>query len=108
MARPVTPRSPELQISEDIVPIARFKAHLSEIVRGLRTRRRPVVVTQNGEPAAVVLSPEEFDRLAYHARLVDAVEDGLADASAGRVISDAELERIVDRRYGAPTRARRR
>jgi prevent-host-death family protein len=89
-----------LRLSEDIVPIAEFKAHLSEVVRGLRQRRRPVVITQNGKPAAVLLSPEEFDALAHHAGFMDAVQRGLADARAGRLLSDEELGHELDREFG--------
>ncbi|QRK10851.1 type II toxin-antitoxin system Phd/YefM family antitoxin [Archangium violaceum] len=52
-----------LHIPEDLLPIADFKARASEVVRRLREHRRPVVITQSGNPAAVLLSPEEFDRL---------------------------------------------
>ncbi len=99
-------RAPVLHVSEDIVPIAELKAHLSEVVRELPARRRPVVVTQNGKPAAVILSPSEFDRLAYQARFVAAVAEGLDNADAGRTVSDAQLAEILDDRYGALPRRR--
>ena len=89
-----------LNIAEDIVPIAEFKAHMSEVVRGLRKRGRPVVITQNGKPAAVLLSPEEFDTLAYHARVVASVQQGLSEAEAGKLISDEELGRELDEEFG--------
>ena len=89
-----------LKIAEDIVPIAKFKARVSETVRGVRERGRPVVITQNGMPAAVLISAEDFDRLTYEARLVAAVREGLADVDAGRVISDEQLGRELDARYG--------
>ena len=77
-------RSPgHLQVAEDIVPIAELKAHFSEKIRELRSRQRPIVVTQNGRAAAVLLSPEEFDRLTHEARFVAAVREGLDDAEAG-------------------------
>jgi prevent-host-death family protein len=97
-----------IQVADDIVPIAEFKAHLSEVVRTLPARRRPVVVTQNGKPAAVVLSPAEFDRLANHGRFLDAVREGLDDVEQGRVVSDAELGRLLDQRYGVLPRAKPR
>ena len=99
---------PALQVADDIVPIAEFKAHLSRVVRTLPARRRPVVVTQNGKAAAVVLSPAAFDRLSHHARFVDAVHEGLADIERGRVISDAELGRLLDRQLGPLPKARPR
>jgi len=81
-----------MRVSKDLVPIARFKAKASELVRQLRRRKRPFVITLNGRAAAVVLSPEEFDRLAEDARFVDAVREGLEDSKAGRVIPDDELK----------------
>lgn len=89
-----------LQVSEDIVPIAEFKAKASEVVRTLRARRRPVVITQNGKPAAVLLSPEDFDRLTYREGVISAINEGLADAEAGRVLTHDELGRRLDERFG--------
>jgi prevent-host-death family protein len=72
------------QTAEDIIPIAELKANMSEIVRGLDERPRPLVVTLNGKPAAVVMSPREYDLLSYKSRFLEAVTEGLADVEAGR------------------------
>jgi prevent-host-death family protein len=105
MPRP--PRAaPAVHVDEDIVPIAELKAHLSEMVRELPARRRPVVVTQNGRPAAVILSPAAFDRLSYRARFVAAVEEGLEDIDEGRVLSDSAVGGILDERFGARAKAK--
>jgi prevent-host-death family protein len=89
-----------IQVAEDIVPIAEFKARASEVVRRIRETGRPVVITQNGKPAAVVVSPEDFDSFSYQERFRAAVREGLADADAGRVVSDEELGRILNERFG--------
>jgi prevent-host-death family protein len=81
--------SQTFQTAEDIIPIAELKANMSEIVRGLHERPRPLVVTLNGKPAAVVMSPREYDLLCYQSRFVDAVNEGLAAADAG-LTEDAE------------------
>ncbi len=85
-----------LEVGRDILPIGEFKAHASETVRGLKHRRRPLVITQNGRPAAVLLAPADFDRLTARDRFLAAVEEGLADVKAGRVVSDEDLERDLD------------
>lgn len=87
------------QVAEDILPIGELKAHLSEKIRELRDRGRPFVVTQNGKAAAVLLAPEEFDRLTSQARFVTAVQEGLDDQAEGRVVSDDELGRRLDARF---------
>ena len=80
------------RFSEDVVPIGEFKAKAAAVLRRLREHRRPVVLTQNGRPAGVLISPEEFDRLAERERFIAAVEEGLADARAGRVVDDDLLD----------------
>lgn len=85
-----------LQISHDIIPLTRFKARAADIVRQLHREQRPVVVTQHGEPAAVLITPEAFDRLQEHDRFLEAVQAGLRDSEADRLIDDAELGAELD------------
>lgn len=92
-----------IQIAEDVVPLADFKAHASRLFRQIREQQRPVVITQNGKPAAVLITPEEFDRMQERERFVAAVEEGLADAEAGRLIDDDQLGADLDRELGPLT-----
>jgi prevent-host-death family protein len=85
-------------VAEDIVPVGEFKAHLAERLRGLQGHGRPLIVTQNGKPAAVVLTPEAFDRLNEQGRFVAAVSQGLKDADEGKFVTDAEFGRLLARR----------
>src|ERR1051325_7802335 len=96
------------QTAEDIIPIAELKANMSEIVRGLDERPRPLVVTLNGKPAAVVMSPREYDRLAYQSRFIDSVAAGLADVQAGRTYDgdEAAAELLGELGVKKPRRAR--
>ena len=80
-----------LVVAEDIVPMAEFKANASRMMRNLREGHRPVVITHNGRPAGVLVSPEDYDRLREHDRFMDAVKEGLADIAAGRSIADEDL-----------------
>ena len=84
-----------IQTSKNIVPIGEFKTHASRIVRGLARDNQPVVITQNGRAAGVLIAPEEFDRLTERERFVAAVERGLADSEAGKLIDEDELDRLL-------------
>jgi prevent-host-death family protein len=90
----------DLKISEDILPVGQFKTHASRVIRRLQATKRPFVITQNGKPAAVLLTPAEFDRLNEHAHFLEAVDEGLRDSAAGRVIDDAALTRELDEVLG--------
>ena len=82
------------RISEDIVPVSDFKAHAAELLRRIAETGQPLVITQNGKAAGVVLSPERFDELTERARFSEAVNAGLADSDADRVLPH---EMVVDR-----------
>src|SRR5213593_4825637 len=89
-----------LQISEDILPIGEFKTRASQVLRKLREAQRPIVITQNGKPTAVLITPEEFDRLRERDRFLEAVREGLADSEAGRVVEDKVLTRELEAALG--------
>ena len=90
-----------VRISEDIVPVSAFKAGAAELLRRVAETGHPLVITQNGKAAGVLLSPAEFDRLSERARFVAAVEEGLADADAGRVRDHDEVVGRMSERFRA-------
>jgi prevent-host-death family protein len=89
-----------VQLSEDIIPVGEFKAHLAQALQKLRESDRPIVITQNGKPAAVMVSPREFDRLLERERFIEATREGLSDSEAGRLISDKDLDRQLSADFG--------
>ena len=86
--------------SKDTLPLSEFKARMARILRELRSRRSPLVVTRNGRPVCVVMSPEEFDRMRERQAFLEAIASGLADVQAGRVVSDEDLGRHLDAEFG--------
>jgi prevent-host-death family protein len=83
----------------NILPLASFKARASEIINGMKEDKRPVVITQNGSAAAVLLAPEEYDTLVERTQLLRAVDRGLEDSREGRLIDHASLAAEVASRY---------
>ena len=71
---------------------------ISELGKG------PVVVSQRGRPAAVIIDTETFERIereleeVERKRVLEIGQAGLADYKAGRVISHAEVVRRVRKR----------
>ena len=97
----------KLRVAEDIIPIAEFKTHASAYFRRLHRTRRPMVITQNGKPAAVVLSPEEFDELGYREYVKAKVQAGIESAEReGTHSLDDALEQVLAKIGERPGRAR--
>ena len=66
-----------------------------------------MVITQNGKPAAVLLTPEDFDQLTYQSRVVASINEGLQDLQAGRANSHDEVGRILDKRFGKQVKVKK-
>ena len=87
-----------LKVAEDIVPVGEFKGQAAHWLRHAAESGQPVVITQNGKPAGVLVSPREYDRLTERQRFLESVALGLADAEAGRTMNTKELLRQLEER----------
>ena len=89
--------------TEDIHPMSEHRAHLTEHLKLVQETGRPMVITQNGRPAAVVLSPSRYDELVRQEELaadVAAIKQGLNDAAAGRGQDAKEALRQIADKHG--------
>lgn len=92
-----------IRVSQDVVPIGEFKAQASRWLDHAKGTGQPVLITQNGKPAAVLLSPVEYDRLQERQRFLESIAAGLEDAEAGRTMTTSEIKRrLAARRRGKP------
>ncbi len=85
----------KLNVAEDIIPIADFKTHASEYLRNMHRTHRPMVITQNGKPTAVVLTPEDFEALGYREFVKAKIKAGIESAESGPNRSPEEVTRRV-------------
>ena len=87
-----------ISISNDIVPIAEFKASLSKWFKSIQKAGRPLIITQNGRPAGVLLSPSDYDELVYKKAFLDSVSRGRSDTESGNVFGTKELKAALSAR----------
>ena len=83
-----------LKLSKDVVTLAEFKSQAPSLLERISNSSQPLLITQNGKPAAVLVSPAEFDRIQEQetARFVTAVTRGLQDADVGKVMTSAQAK----------------
>jgi len=87
-----------LSISNDIIPLGEFKTNVSKFLKNIQATGQPLVITQNGKPAGVLLSPLEYDELVYRKAFLDSVNRGIADADSGKVYTTEELKHELEQR----------
>jgi antitoxin YefM len=87
-----------ISITNDIVPIAEFKAGISKWFKSLKATGHPLIITQNGKPAGVLLSPGDYDALVYEKSFLDSVGKGIADAESGKTLQTNEVRMALKAR----------
>lgn len=87
----------DINISNDIIPVGEFKSNLAYFLKEIQEKRNTLVITQNGKPAGVLLSPAEFDELKQSIQFIESVARGLKDAENGDVFSTAQLKEVLKR-----------
>ena len=82
----------------ETLPLSSVKAHLSELVDRVEDQHDRVVLTRNGKPAAVLISPDDLESLEEtlsilsDPKLVKQIRDGEAALAAGDTASLDELQ----------------
>jgi prevent-host-death family protein len=84
----------------DIKPITYMKTHSAELVAAVNKRRSPVVITQNGEPRAIVMDIESYERTQDALMLLKLIAQSEEDLRRGRWLSQAQMEAELRKRLG--------
>jgi antitoxin YefM len=75
----------------EVLPFTEVKAHLSELLDRVSREHDRVVVTRNGRPVAVLISPDELEGLE---ETIDLLSDDEARASLRRAEAEDEAGQV--------------
>jgi prevent-host-death family protein len=80
-----------MNISRDIKPVTYLKSRASDLLRQINETHRPVVITQNGEPRAVLQDPESYENMRNAIGLLKLISLGEEDIKDGKSKSQEEV-----------------
>ena len=86
-----------ISVSSDIIPVGQFKSDLAKYLKEIREKNNSLIITQNGKPAGVLISPAEFDELRQTKLFIESVSRGLTDSDKGEVFSTSQLREELKR-----------
>ncbi len=86
-------------LAEDIISVSDFRKKTSEYLKDIHDKDRCVVLTQNGHSAAIVMSPEAFEKLRYERELFAAVAQGEKEILDGKGVSHEDVFNDLLKRY---------
>jgi len=80
-----------MNISRDIKPVTYLKSRASALLKQINETHRPVVITQNGEPRAVLQDPESYENMRNTIGLLKLISLGEKDIKDGKSKSQEEV-----------------
>jgi prevent-host-death family protein len=73
-----------MNISKDIKPITYLKSRAADLLKQINETHRPVVITQNGEPKAVLQDPESYENMRNAIGILKLISQGENDIKDGK------------------------
>lgn len=85
-----------MKVSSDIKPISYLKSHAADILKQINETHRPIVITQNGEPRAVVQDPDSYDTMRNAIGILKLISQGEEDVRQGRSRGQEEVFKDIE------------
>lgn len=95
----------QLDLTQDVLPLHSFHENPNQLIERLKTTRRPITLTVDGKPEAILQDPVEYQRLLDIAALADAnegIRQGLEQLHRGEGRPASEFFSEMCAKYGIP------
>ena len=73
-----------MNISQDIKPVTYLKSRAADLLNQINETHRPVVITQNGEPRAVLQDPESYQNMRNAIGILKLISQGEDEIRSGK------------------------
>ncbi len=87
-----------MKISEDIRPVTYLKSKAADILQQINETHRPVIITQNGEPRAVLQDPESYERMKSAIGLMKLLTQGEEDIRLGGTSEQKDIFKRLEKK----------
>ena len=85
-----------MNISQDIKPVTYLKSRAADLLKQINETHRPVVITQNGEPKAVLQDPKSYENMRNAIGILQLISQGEDDIRSGRSKSQQEVFKNIE------------
>ena len=85
--------------SADVRPVTEFRSHASAVLEQVQKTKRPVILTQHGRSAAVLLDVEVYEALLDEVAVIRDIRTAESQLDAGMWIPHDVVEARLRERY---------
>ena len=82
---------------KNIKPLTDFRNHIKKYIEELNTTKKPIILTQHGKSAAVLLDAEKYQEMQDQIEFMRKVTLGLEDYKDNRIHTFTEVFNDIDK-----------
>ena len=80
-----------MNITKDIKSVTYLKSRAADILKQINNTHRPVIITQNGEPRAILQDPQSYEHMRNAIGLLKLISQGEKGIKSGKVKTQSEV-----------------
>lgn len=93
-----------MSITKDIKSVTYLKSRAADLLEQINTTHRPVIITQNGEPRAILQDPQSYENMRNTIGLLKLISQGESDTESGKTKTQKEVFGNIERKLKKKTR----
>jgi prevent-host-death family protein len=87
----------DISISKDIEPLSEFRKKSADFIKRLKKEKQPIILTQHGKSAAVLMDVSEFERFTNKMEMLEDLLEAKQQVERGKTYSMAEAKERIEK-----------
>ena len=85
----------KLRIAQDIKPLSEVRNGMATYIKQIHETKRPLIITQRGKSAAVLIDVQEFEAMQEKIELLSDVQSSLNQLAKGKGIDHKDAKNML-------------
>lgn len=85
-----------ISLSNDIEPLSEFRKKSADFVKRLKKEKNPIVLTQHGKSAAVLLDVTEYERISRKMELLEDLLEAKQQVEQGNTFNMKDAKKRIE------------
>lgn len=86
-----------ISLTEDVQPLSEFRKRSAEFIKRIKDDRQPILLTQHGKSAAVLMDVSEFERMNQKIELLEGILEAKTQVERGETYTLEEARERLEK-----------
>lgn len=91
----------QIQLDQDIRSLSDFRANAASYIERVKSKRRPLVLTQHGKSSVVLIDVEDYQKLLDKIQLLEEISTARKELENGEGVSHEEFFSELRAKYSS-------